>query len=194
MYRAEGSLFLQGKHVHCSVLTIWPHLCLHVCLWGMLQCDWGGCVPLLCYGWDRHDTWCVVPGDTQWRRFVLFKTRLAVGLWVCMMVGKSVMHGIVIIGVSSITLCSSSCTCSCDASATLCLASTTLCSSRMGVGFNKRSFLCPRYLTNCLFLVVWLASIVAWVSLSVSAQRYWCGVKLGSWQCCGNSSVSLETW
>ncbi len=79
----------------------------------------------------------------QWLRcFVLFKARLVVGLQVLMMVGKSVMHGIVIVAVSLITHCSSSCTCSCNAFATLCFSSTTLCSSRMGVGFNKCSILC----------------------------------------------------
>ncbi len=83
----------------------------------------------------------------QWRHFVHFKARLVVGLRVCMMVGESVMQGIVIIGVSLITVCSSACTCSCDASA-------THCSLRTRIGFNKGSILCPRYFINCLPLVV----------------------------------------
>jgi hypothetical protein len=67
-----------------------------------------------------------------WRHVVPFNARLADGFCVCIMVGKSVMQGIVIIGVSSITLCSSACTCSCIASVTLCLLTT-------GMVFNKLS-------------------------------------------------------
>jgi hypothetical protein len=76
-----------------------------------------------------------------WRRFVPFNACLAVGFCVCIMVGKSMMQGSVIFGVLLITLFSSACTYSH-------VASVTLCSSRMGVGFNKGSTFLPRYILS----------------------------------------------
>ncbi len=162
VYRAEGSLFLQGKYVQCLLLNSWLHLWPHVCRGE--HCSLIGAAA-------SHS--CVMDGTGMmtsvlfrvmhwWRCFVCFMAHLVVGLHVCMMVGKSIMQGIVIIGESLIALCSSAFTCSCHASA-------TLCSSRMGIGFDKPSILCPRYFINCLPLVVWLANVIAWVSLSVSA-------------------------
>ncbi len=69
-----------------------------------------------------------------WSLGVFFNALLAVGFCDCMIFGTSVIHGLVTMGVSSITLCSSL--------RTACVRSSrTLCSSTLGGG--AKSFLIP---------------------------------------------------
>ncbi len=187
VHHAEGHLLLHGKYLNCTLPTLLHHLHLHLHSCGTLEPDRGICVSILCYGWDLHYSRCVVGGDAAVEAFRAFQCTFNSQFCVCIMVGKSVMQVIVIIGVSLITLCSSTCTCSHVASA-------TLCSSRTGIGLNKLSILLLRNFISPFPLVVWLSNVVAWVNSSVSALRCWWEVKLGNWQCCGNSSVNPDEW
>ena len=120
-----------------------------------------------------------------WTLFVSFNFRLAVGLLDVTMGGKSVIRGIVMIGASSITLCSSICQANCSSFA-------TLCSSMGGVGCNKSSFFCAIIFNNRFLFGVLLATLVASTDSSVSALRCLWGFISGSW-CCGNNSVDPDT-
>jgi hypothetical protein len=98
------------------------------------------------------------------RRLVPFNFRLAVGLLNVTMGGKSVMRGIVMIGVSLITLCS-----------TVCRANpsffSTLCSLMGGAGCNKSSIFWTRNFNNRFPFGVLLATAVASANSSISALR-----------------------
>ncbi len=119
---------------------------------------------------------------TRWcRRFVTFKKRLAVGLFDVPTGDKVVVRGIVMIGTSAITLCSSS------RFADM-LPLVILCSLQVGAGCNKLLIFWTGYLSNLFPFGVLLALAVFSANLSVGARRCWCGVMSGSWQCCGNSS------
>jgi hypothetical protein len=83
------------------------------------------------------------------RHLVPFNFLLVVGLLDVTMGGKSVMHGIVMIGVSLITLCSSIC----QANRSL---FSTLRSSMGGAGCNKFSIFWARNFNNCFLLVCYL--------------------------------------
>ena len=99
--------------------------------------------------------------------------------------GASVMRGMVMMGVLSITLCSSS--------LTLCSSSLTLCYVR-GVAVEAGGarmdliFVCSFFMSSLPLCVV-PALVVTSANSSVSALKCWCGVRLGTWQYCGNSSV-----
>jgi hypothetical protein len=121
----------------------------------------------------------------QWSLGVIFNMHLAMGLRDFMMGSASVSRGIVMMGVSSITLCSAS-------RAFHWTASSTLCSSWIGGGVS-RSWICmPRSLSKHLPLGVVFASAVCLANLSVRARRCWRGVKAGSWQCCGSNSFNQK--
>ncbi len=90
--------------------------------------------------------------------------------------GASVMQGIVMMGVLSTTLCSSS--------LTLCSSSLTLCSIR-GVdveagGMRMHLIVICRTLMNALPLAVVPALVVTLANSLVSARKCWCGVRLGT--------------
>ncbi len=121
-----------------------------------------------------------------WTCFVSFNFCLAVGLLDVTMGGKSVMRGIVMIGASSITLCSSICRANHSLFA-------TLCSSMGGVGCNKSSIFCAIIFNNCFLFGVLLATLVASTNSFISALRCLWGFISGSWQCCGNNSVDPDT-
>ena len=96
------------------------------------------------------------------------------GLRACMISGASVMQGMVMMGVSLITLCSSS--------LTLCFASLTVCSVR-GVAVKAGGvrmdliFVC-RILLSALFLVVGPSLVITLATNSlVSDRKCWCGVR-----------------
>ena len=102
--------------------------------------------------------------------------------------GALVMQGIVMLGVSLITLCYSS--------LTLCSSSLTLCCAR-GVAVEAGGvrmdliFVC-RTLMSALPLAVVPAPVATSANSSVSAHKCLCVLRLGTWQCCGNSSVDPE--
>ncbi len=98
------------------------------------------------------------------RHLVPFNFLLAVGLLDVTMRGKSVMRGIVMISVSSITLCSSVCQANCS-------LFSALCSSMGGAGCNKSSFFGARNFNNRFPFGVLLATAVASINSSVSALR-----------------------
>jgi hypothetical protein len=105
-----------------------------------------------------------------------------------MISGASVMQGIVIMGVSLITLCSSS--------LTLCSSSLTLCcahSVAVEAGGVRMDLICfCSFLMSVLPLAVVPALVVTLANSTVSALKCWWGVRFGTWQCCGNSSVNPE--
>ncbi len=105
---------------------------------------------------------------------VVFNTRLAVGFLNFMMGWASVMQGIVIMGVSSITLCSAS-----RASSRLALF--TLCSSKIGGGVDRLLIKVMRSLSRRLPLRVLLAWAVYLVNSSVKVQKCWWRVNKGNW-------------
>ena len=102
--------------------------------------------------------------------------------------GASVMRGMVMMGVALITLCSFS--------LTLCSSSFTLCCVR-GVAVKAGGvrmdliFVCS-FLMSSILLGVVPALVVMLANSLVSALKCWCGVRLGTWQCCGKSSVNPE--
>ena len=103
----------------------------------------------------------------------------------CMTGGASVMRGIVMISVSPITLCSSSCT-RYSSSLTLCCA----CGVAVEAGGVRMDLICfCSFLMSVLPLAVVPALVVTSANSLVSALKCWCGVRFGTWQCCGNSSV-----
>ena len=119
---------------------------------------------------------------------VLFKAFFAVGLCTCMMGGAFVIHGMVRIGVLSITLCSSS--------LTLCCSLVTLCSV-LGVAVNAGGLrmVCRLDCNNFnrrLPLLVEAATAIVSRSSSVRARRCWCGDMFGIWQCWGKSSADPD--
>jgi hypothetical protein len=119
-----------------------------------------------------------------WILGVDFSARFDVGLRACIIGGASVMRGTVTMGDSSITLCSSA--------LTLCSSALTLCCAR-GVATDAWGvrmcfiFTC-NFLISALPLAVVPALVVTSASSSVSSRRCCCGVRFGTWQCCGNSS------
>ncbi len=113
---------------------------------------------------------------------VVFNTHLAVGFLDFMMGSALVMWGIVIMGVSSLTLCSALC-----ASCRLTLF--TLYSSEIGGGINRLLIQVPRSLSKHFPLGGLLAWVVCLVNSSVRARRCWWGVNAGNWQSCRNNSV-----
>ena len=102
--------------------------------------------------------------------------------------GASVIQGMVIMGESSSTLCSSSLT-HCSSSLTLCCA----CGVAVEAGGVSMYliFVCRTFMGD-LPLAVVPALVVTSANSSVSARKCWCGVRLGTWQCCGKSSVDPE--
>ena len=102
-----------------------------------------------------------------------------------MIVGALIMQGIVMIGVLLFTLCSSSCT--------LCSSSLILCYA-CGVAFEAGGvrmdliFACS-FLMSVLTIAVVPALVFTLDNSLVSALKCWWGVRFGTWQCCGNSSV-----
>ena len=110
------------------------------------------------------------------------RLRLAVGFRDFMIGGAFVIRSIVVIGVSSITLCC------CSRSAIL-----TLCSSSfVADGFSILVMFVWRFLMHVRPCGVCAAIWVSSVSSSVNARRCWIFVKFGSWQCCGYTSVDPE--
>ena len=96
--------------------------------------------------------------------------------------GASVILVIVVIGVSSITLCCHSCS-----------ALLTLCSfSFVSVGFNILVMFDWRVLIHARPCGVLAAIFVSSASSSVKARRCCIFVRFGSWQCCGYTSVEPE--
>ena len=120
-----------------------------------------------------------------WRRCVrgvILSRLLAVGFLDLIMGGAFVIRSIVVIGVSSITLCC------CSRSSSL-----TLCSSLFVAGGISILVICDwRFLIHVRPCGVSAASLVSSASSSVSARRCWIFVKFGSWQCCGYTSVDPE--
>ena len=120
--------------------------------------------------------WC------WWVCGVFLRWRFAVGFRAWMMGGASVIIGIVIIGDSSITLCC----CSCSSFLTLCsLACVT-------DGFSILVMFDWRYLMHARPCGVLAAILVLFASSSVNAHRCCIFVRLGSWQCCGYTSVDPD--
>ena len=115
---------------------------------------------------------------------MFFNALLVVGFLDCMIGSAVVMRVTVRIGVLLITLCCSS----------LCFA-IILC-SLLYVAAGLRIALMSVFsvLTNCCLRGVLTASIVSILSLLHSDRKCCVGVKLGSWQCCGYSSVDPEMW
>ena len=109
----------------------------------------------------------------RWSRGVARKSRLAVGLRVSAMGWASVSRGIVMMGDSSITLCSSS-------RAARCCSMVTLCVSETGGGSRISSMRAPRSLRSRRPLSVVPATAVCSVSSSVNARKCWCGVRDGN--------------
>ncbi len=122
-----------------------------------------------------------------WSLGVIFNTRLVVEFCDFMIGSASVMHGIVMMGVSSSTLCSSS-------HVSCCLAQSTLCSCGIGGGVSRSLTQVPRSLINRLPLGVLFASAVCLVNSSVRARKCWWRVNASNWQSFQNNSVNLEIW
>ena len=105
-----------------------------------------------------------------------FRTHFDVGLRAYMIGGASVMRGMIMMDVTSITLCSSS--------LILCSTSLTLCSV-CGVAVEaggvrmKLIFVC-RISMSALPLDVVPATVVTSADSLVSALKCWCGVRLGT--------------
>jgi hypothetical protein len=112
-------------------------------------------------------------------RAVVIKFRFAIGSRVCMIAGASEIRGIVLMGASSLG----------GRSMTSLLA--TLCSSPFG-GVRMAFIALARLLIRRRPLVVPAAVSVVVVISSVSALRCAFGLRLGTWQCCGNSSADPE--
>jgi hypothetical protein len=120
-----------------------------------------------------------------WSLAVFFNALFAVGFHNCMMFGASVIHGIVTMGVSLITLCSSL--------HTACVrASHILCSSTLGGRAKSVLVCCSSCWSNrCRFGVTGTPMAVL-CNLFVSSCRCWFGVISGSWQCWGNNSADPD--
>ena len=123
-----------------------------------------------------------------WILGVDFSARLEVGFRACIIGGASVMRGTVMMGDSSITLCSST--------RTLCSSSLTLCCA-CGVATDAwGARMCLIFICNCLMSALPFAVVPALVVTSasslVSARKCWCCVRFGTWQCCGKSSVEPD--
>jgi hypothetical protein len=115
----------------------------------------------------------------QWMWGISFNFLFAVGLRASMMLRASVIRGIVMIVESLITLC--------FASRIMLLF--TLCSLAVGGGASNTviwSWRSWRIRHPFGFVLAWSVSAI---SLLVRAQKCWCGVMSGSWQCWGKSSV-----
>jgi hypothetical protein len=84
----------------------------------------------------------------------------------------------------------------CSSALTFCSSSITLCSVR-GVAAKAGGvrmdliFVCS-FLMSSLPLAAVLALVVTLANSLVSALKCWCGVRFGTWHCCGNSSVDPE--
>ena len=125
-----------------------------------------------------------------WTRGVFFSIRLAVGFRAFIMPGASVMRGMLIMGVSSITLCSC---CWRSISTTLCSSDLTLCSSGVGGGARRMVIRSRnKFRMRRPFGVRLCRSTSSDIS-STSARKCWCGDMSGNWQCCGNNSVDPDT-
>jgi hypothetical protein len=118
-------------------------------------------------------------------RFVPFRVRLDVGFLDFIIGCASVIRGIVMMGVSSITLC-------CLSRSTCCCSIITLCSSPSFGRLSILLMLVRSALISSLPCVV-LATFAVSSSISLANARRCCiGVKLGFWQCCGYSSVDPD--
>ena len=118
----------------------------------------------------RVTCWC--------KRGVSLRVRFAAGFRACKIGCAFVMHGTsrtAMMGVLSITLCCCICI----------LFFLTLCSSNALVGFKIFVMFAWRSLMSRRPFCVALAIAVDLANLSVSARKCWCGVRFGSWQCCG---------
>lgn len=116
---------------------------------------------------------------------VVLMWRFAVGFLDSMMAGASVMRGIVRIGVSSITLCSSA--------YTLCSSDIVGIAGGIMGGGVRTSLMCDwSRVSRRRPFVVLPALLPSAANSSVSARKCWCGVNTGNWQCCGKSSVEPE--
>ena len=123
---------------------------------------------------------------TCWcKRELSLRVHFAVGFRACKIGGAFVMHGTsgtVMMGVFSITLC-----------CCICISlSLMLCSSKAIVGFKIFLIFAWRSLMSLRHFCMVLAIAVDLAKFSVSARKCWCGIRVGSWQCCGNSSVKSE--
>ncbi len=120
-----------------------------------------------------------------WSLAVFFYALFTVGFRDCMMFGASVIRGIVNMGVSLITLCSSSCM-------AYVRASCTLCSSTLGGGAKNFMIPCSSCWSNCRHFGVSGTPMAVSFNSFVSYCRCWCGVISGSWQCWGNNSADPD--
>ncbi len=116
---------------------------------------------------------------------VVFNTHLAIEFINFMMGLASVMQGIVIMGILSITLCSA-------LRASHRLTAFSLCSSKIGGRVNRLSIRVTRSLSKYLPLGMFLAWAVCLVKSSVGVQRCWWGVSKGNWKCCRNNPVEPD--
>jgi hypothetical protein len=135
-----------------------------------------------------HTTRCICPRLAPMYGGNILQGLFAVGLRACMMGGAFVIRGMVRIGVSFITLCSSSLTLFCF--------SVTLCSV-LGVAVDGGGLRmvcrvdCNNFVRR-LPLLVEAATAVVSCSSSVRACRCWCGDMFGIWQCWGKSSADPD--
>ncbi len=150
--------------------------------------------PCQCVGWDgyaRSSAHRLVYLPLFWRRCmcgIFFKALFAVRLHACMMGGAFVIRGMVRIGVSLITLCSSS--------LTLCCSSVTLCFvlgvAVDGGGLRMVCRLDCNNFNRRLPLLVEAATVFVSRNSSVRARRCWCGEMFGIWQCWGKRKSSAD--
>jgi hypothetical protein len=120
-----------------------------------------------------------------WSLAVFFNALFAVGFRDYMIFSASVICGIVTMGVSLITLCSSS--------RMACVhSSPTLCSSTLGAGAKSFLIPCSSCWSNHLHFGVTGMPMAILFNSFVSSCRCWYGNISGSWQCWGNSSADPD--
>ncbi len=180
--KGKGRLVVGGVVGFCCVLN---------------ECHWLGGALIVIGGWSGVSFsgigWTLLikgmpPGvlfrvDRRWIRGVIFRTLFAVGLRTCIIGGASVILGTLRMDVSSITHCTS----------TLTLCSACGECAEAG-GWRISSIFDWRSLMSLWLLLVALAIAVDLANLSLSAQKCWCRVMLGIWQCCGKSFVETKIW
>jgi hypothetical protein len=116
-----------------------------------------------------------------WSLAVFFNALFAIGFLDCMMFGASVILGIVKMGASLITLCSS-------LQMACVRASCTLSSSMVGGGAKSSLIPCISCWSNLRHFGVSGTPMAVLFNSFVSSCRCWCGIISGSWQCWGNNS------
>ncbi len=137
--------------------------------------------PSVVKDWDGHDPRHIVTRYLAVKAGIVLRARLAVGFQDSIMVGASVIHGIVIMGELSITLCSV-------------LYLITLHSPPWGGWRTGGCRICWILVWSIgrrrLPLLVVLARPEFLASSSVSIWKCWFAVISSNWQCCGNSLVN----